>query len=166
MLPAIDVSHLPPAARSLVHSSLNSFVSTDRGHIRRHNDSALESRARHFAGWIETAGFTVDSLEQLDPALFPSLLAAYLSSVAAGDNCQNNKNLTDQTLRGYVSAASNATTLLTSKPCSYLDPSTLSSKRTKTLPMISKIFRQRSSWTTPRPRKEPFTLAMIDAPHQ
>jgi hypothetical protein len=57
-------------------------------------------------------------------------------------------------------------TLITSKPCSYLDPSTLSNKRPKTLPMISEILCQRSSWTTLRPRKEPFTLAMIDALRQ
>jgi hypothetical protein len=57
-------------------------------------------------------------------------------------------------------------TLLASKPCSYLDPSTLSMKHPKTLPMISEILRQRLSWTTPCPRKEPFTLAMIDALRQ
>jgi hypothetical protein len=39
----------------------------------------------------------------------------------------------------------------------------MASKRPKTLPIFSELLRQRSTWKQPRPRKEPFTLAMIDA---
>ena len=99
----------------------------------------------------------------IDPATFPSLLAAYLHVVAAGDNCLNLPSLAQGALRGYLTSASDALSLLTRKPCSYLDPSTLSHKRPKTLPMLGEIINQRSAWKQPLPRKEPFTLAMIDA---
>jgi hypothetical protein len=66
-------------------------------------------------------------------------------------------------LRGYLTAASNAITMLTKKPCSYLDPTTLAHKRLKTLPMLGEIISQRGAWKEPLPWKEPFTIAMIDS---
>jgi hypothetical protein len=53
--------------------------------------------------------------------------------------------------------------MLTEKPCSYIDPTTLASKRPKLIPMLGQIIQQRGAWKEPRPRKEPFTIAMIDA---
>jgi hypothetical protein len=89
MLPATDLSHLPSAARAIIDHSRNSFVTADRGHVRRRKDATLESRARHFASWLETAEFTVHNFRLIDAATFPSILAAYLTAVAAGDNCQD-----------------------------------------------------------------------------
>jgi hypothetical protein len=43
------------------------------------------------------------------------------------------------------------------------DPSTLATKRPKTLPMILETVCQRFSWRVPLSCKEPFTIAMIDA---
>jgi hypothetical protein len=94
---------------------------------------------------------------------FPSILAAYLHAVAAGDNCLNLMTLGQGALRGYLTAASNAITMLTKKPCSYLDPTTLAHKRLKTLPMLGEIISQRGAWKEPLPWKEPFTIAMIDS---
>jgi hypothetical protein len=96
-------------------------------------------------------------------ATFPSILAAYLTAVAAGNNCLKLTTLGPAALRGYVTAASDTITLLRGTPCPYLDPATLSSKRPKILPMLGEIIRQRSAWKEPLPRKEPFTIAMIDA---
>lgn len=59
----------------------DSFITADIGHACQHNGSTLESRAHHFAGWLEATAFTVDSCSTLDPDIFPSLLTAYLSSV-------------------------------------------------------------------------------------
>ena len=56
--------------------------------------------------------------------------------------------------------------MLTSKSCTYIDPTTLGMKRPKLMPMIAESLRQRVAWKTPRPRKEPFTMAMIEALRQ
>ena len=163
MLPTADVSNLPSPARAFIDLSRNSFVTADRGNVRRRNDATLESRARHFTAWLETAGFTVDNFNLVDVMTFPSLLAAYLTAVTAGDNCLHLSTLGPASLRGYVTAASDTITMLTAKPCSYLDPQTLASKRPKLLPMLSEIIQQRGAWKEPLPRKEPFTIAMLDA---
>ena len=165
MLPVADVSHLPSPARALISNSRDSFVTADRGNVRRRNDSTLESRACHFARWLEAAGFTINNFSLVDVATYPSLLAAYLTTVVAGNNCLKLSNLGPASLRGYAAAASNTITILTSQPCSYIDPTTLASKRPKLLPMLGQIIQQRGAWTEPRPRKEPFTIAMIDALH-
>jgi hypothetical protein len=99
----------------------------------------------------------------VDPAVFSSLLATYLHAVAAGDNLLRITTIGPAALRGYMTSACDALTLLTHKPCSYIDPATLEFKRPKTLPILGDIIGQRTAWKEPRPRKEPFTLAMIDA---
>jgi hypothetical protein len=151
MLPAGNVSNLPSAARALINDSRDTFVTADRGQVRRRNDGTLESRARHFTSWLKAAGFTVHNFRLVTIATFPSILAAYLTAVAAGDNCLKLTNLGPAALRGYVTAASDTITLGT--PCSYLDPATLSSKRPKILPMLGEIIRQRSAWKEPLPCK-------------
>jgi hypothetical protein len=163
MLPAGNLSNLPSAARALIHDSRDTFVTADRGQVRRSNDGTLESRTRHFTSWLEAAGFTVHNFGLVTVATFPSILAAYLTTVAAGDNCLKLTTLGSAALRGYVTAASDTITLLRGTTCSYLDPATLSSKRPKILPMLGEIICQRSAWKEPLPRKEPFTIAMIDA---
>ena len=164
MLPVADLSDLPAPARARVDaSSRHSFVTSDRGNVRRNNDNTAASRSHHFARWLEAGGFTLDSLAALDPELFPSILGGYLTDVAAGDNLQRLSGLTSKTLNGYLSNASATMTLLTRKPCSYHDPATLSNKRPTALPMFAEILRQRSTWRVPLPRKEPFTLAMYDS---
>jgi hypothetical protein len=90
-------------------------------------------------------------------------LAAYITTVAAGDNCLKLSTLGPASLRGYITAASDTITLLTNKTCIYLDPATLASKRPKLLPMLGQIVQQTSAWKEPLPKKEPFTIAMIDA---
>ena len=86
-----------------------------------------------------------------------------MQAVLAGNNCQNRVDLTSATARGYLSAGSNALTLLTQKPSSYLDPETLANKRPKVLPAFSELLRNRSAWSVPLAKKEPYTILMIDA---
>jgi hypothetical protein len=166
MLPSGDLSNLPSPARAIISNSRDVFVSADRGHVRGKNDATLDARARHFATWLETAGFTVDNLGLIKQEAFHSILAAYVKAVAAGDNCKRLTTLADASIRGYLAAASDTMTLLTSKPCTYLDQATLGTKRPKVMPMISESIGQRAAWKIPRPRKEPFTMAMIDALRQ
>jgi hypothetical protein len=78
-----------------------------------------------------------------------SILATYLTAVTDGNNCQQWLNLTDQTLQGYLLAASDAITLLMQKNGSYHDPSILAHKHPKTLTMILEIIRQWATWSTP-----------------
>jgi hypothetical protein len=163
MLSSGALQNLPPTARALINASRDSFKSIDRGHIRKRNDSTFDARARHFTSWLEAIGFTVNNLTQVTVADFPDILATYLEKVADGDNCLSLTNMGDAALRGYLSAASTALSALTSKSFSHLDPETVTSKRPKILPRFSEILRQRMTWKEPRPRKEPFTLAMIDA---
>jgi hypothetical protein len=99
----------------------------------------------------------------VDPSTFSSLLAAYLHAVAAGNNLLKIQTIGPDALRGYMTSACDALALLTNKPCSYIDPATLEFKRPKTLPILGDIIGQRTAWKEPRPRKEPFTLAMIDS---
>jgi hypothetical protein len=153
---------LPPEL-FVIHDSRDTFVTADQGHVRRHNDRTLEARARHFTSWIEAAGFAVDNFGPVAVGSFPSILAAYLAAVAARDYYLQLTALGPAALRGYVAAASDTITLLPGTACSYLDPATLWSKRPKILPMLGEIICQRSAWKEPLPRKEPFTLAMIDA---
>ena len=89
MLPFDDLSNLPSPARARVDASRHSFVAFDRGHVRRNNDATAASRSKEFPRWLETAGFTIDSLSALESEIFPSILGSYLQDVAAGDNLQN-----------------------------------------------------------------------------
>ena len=83
---------------------------------------------------------------------------------AISGNLLNLKGIGPEALRSYITSASETITLLTDKPCSHLDPTTLANKRPKTLPMLGEILCQRrGAWKALLPRKEPFTLAMIDA---
>jgi hypothetical protein len=166
MLPPANMSNLPSPARALIRDSRNSFVSLDQGHVRGKNDSTLDARAQHFATWLETAGFTINNIILVKQEDFPPILAAYVKAVAAGNNCKSLTNLGDGSIRGYLTAASDAIMMLTLKPCTYIDPTTLGTKRPKIMPMISESLRQRVAWKTPCPRKEPFTMAMIDALRQ
>jgi hypothetical protein len=163
MIPPGDLLTLPSSARASIHASQASFIAADRGHVQKRNDATFDSRARHFTAWLEATGFTVDNLKLVDPSTFSSLLAAYLHAVAAGNNLLKILTIGPDALRGYMTSACDALTLLTNKPCLYIDPAALEFKHPKTLPILGDIIGQRTAWKEPRPRKEPFTLAMIDA---
>jgi hypothetical protein len=114
MLLATDLSDLPSSARAVINDSRYSFITADRGHVRRHNDSALASRAGHFSGWLDVTGFTVDHIRTVGSDNFPSLLAAYVTAVAAGNNLTSITTLGDAALRGHMAAACDAISMLTS----------------------------------------------------
>jgi hypothetical protein len=88
------------------------------------------------------------------------LLGAYLTAVRKGHNLTK-AFITGQTLRNYAKSAADCFTILTGGPCAYYDPATMSMKRMSLHPYLNEQIAQRSTWTKPKPRKEPFTYRML-----
>jgi hypothetical protein len=149
MLRTSNMSTLPPAARASIHASQDSFVTACQGHARGHNNQTFDSRARHFVRWLEATEFTVNNIRSADPATFPSILASYMHQVLTGHNLLNLQLIGPGALRGCLTSASDAITLLTNHSCSYLDPTTLANKRPKTLPMLGELICRCGAWKEP-----------------
>jgi hypothetical protein len=66
-----------------------------------------------------------------------------------------------QTLRNYVKAATDCFSLLQGKPFTIYDIATLSQKKAYLHPYLHELISQRSNWTQPKPRKEPYTYRML-----
>jgi hypothetical protein len=88
------------------------------------------------------------------------ILGAYILAVRKGHNLTSTF-ITGQTLRNYAKSAADCLTLLTGGPCTYYDPATTSMKRMSLHPYLNEQINQRSTWTKPKPRKEPFTYRML-----
>jgi hypothetical protein len=88
------------------------------------------------------------------------VLGAYLHAVRNGHNLKRTL-IAGQTLRNYAKSAADCLTLLTGRPCTYYDAATLSMKRVALHPYLHEQISQRAAWTTPKPRKEPFTYLML-----
>jgi hypothetical protein len=88
------------------------------------------------------------------------ILGAYLTAVRQGNNLTK-AFITGQTLRNYAKSAADCLTILTGGPCTYYDPATMSMKRMSLHPYLNEQIAQRSTWTKPTPRKEPFTYRML-----
>ena len=156
MLPSEELSHLPTPARAAIRSSRSEFLTSDRGHVRRSNDASADSRLRFFANWLESQGFTQQSAADLKPTHMIDILGAYILAVQKGHNLTSTF-ITGQTLRNYTKSAADCLTLLTGSPCSYYDPARMSMKRMSLHPYLNEQITQRSTWTKPKPRKEPCT---------
>ena len=88
------------------------------------------------------------------------ILGAYLTAVRKGHNLTS-ALITGQTLRNYAKSAADCLTILTGGPYTYYDPATMSMKRMALHPYLNEQIAQRSTWTKPKPRKEPFTYRML-----
>jgi hypothetical protein len=88
------------------------------------------------------------------------LLGAFLTDVKNGNNLSNTK-ITGQTLRNYVKLATDCFSLLTGSPLQIYDIATLSQKKAYLHPYLQELISQRSKWTQPKPRKEPYTYCML-----
>ena len=88
------------------------------------------------------------------------ILGAYLTAVRNGHNLTSTF-ITGQTLCNYAKSAADCLTILTGGPCTYYDPATMSMKRVSLHPYLNEQITQRSTWTKPKPRKEPFTYRML-----
>ena len=65
MLPTIELQHIPDSARAAFNTWFDDFRQADRGSIRNANDKTLESRAHHFACWLERNGCDYESLQAI-----------------------------------------------------------------------------------------------------
>jgi hypothetical protein len=88
------------------------------------------------------------------------VLGAFLTDVKNGNNLSQSK-ITGQTLRNYVKAATDCFSLLTGLPVTVYDLATMSQKKAYLHPYLQELISQRSNWTQPKPRKEPYTYRMI-----
>jgi hypothetical protein len=163
MLPAGDVSHLPPTIRAAHHASVIDFLGADRGVVRGGNDKTFDTRCRYFAAWLAAGGYDLDSARMIAPTDFIVILGAYLSETKSGRNLKGLSALTGQTLCGYIKGAATVLHLLTGHPCSYFDAATLHNQRPALHPYLAEQLSQRVAWHAPKPKKEPFTLPMFDA---
>jgi hypothetical protein len=88
-------------------------------------------------------------------------IGAFIDDIKSGDNIQH-LHLGGQSLRNYTSAAALCFRLLTGKTPQYYDPATLTQQRVYLHPYLHDKIQQRTSWSTPKPLKEPFTYLMLE----
>jgi hypothetical protein len=88
------------------------------------------------------------------------LLGAFITNVKNGHNLLKTK-IMGQTLRNYVEAAIDYFSLLQGKPLTIYDVATLSQKKVYLHPYLHELISQRSNWTQPKPRKEPYKYRML-----
>ena len=160
MLPPEDVSHMPTAAKATIRASRLKFVTADRGHVRQSNDQSVDTRAKFFAGWLQSQGHTQQSVTALNPDQLIDTIGAFLESVKSGNNLQKIQ-LTGQSLRNYTTAAAICIKLLTGTMPQYFDPAILSQKRIYLHPYLHDKIAQRTTWTKPQLQKEPFTYRCL-----
>jgi hypothetical protein len=98
-LPAGGMSDLPPAAEAAINTSVTSFLTKDRGHIRLGNDGSADSRFVFFAHWLDIMQFDQQSAAALTEAQPLQLLGAYLHDLHHGTTLLKSSTLSDQTLR-------------------------------------------------------------------
>jgi hypothetical protein len=154
------VSNMPSAAKATIRACRLKFVTADRGHVRQSNDQSVDTRAKFFAGWLQSQGHTQQSVTALNPDQLIDTIGAFLESVKSGQNLQKIQ-LTGQSLRNYTTAAAVFIKLLTGTMPQYFDPATLSQKRIYLHPYLHDKIAQRTAWTKPQLQKEPFTYRML-----
>jgi hypothetical protein len=140
--PADDVSHLPPAARLTIHTSVADFLTQDRGHIRQGNDGTADARFVFFARWLDRMQFTQQSAAALTDGQTIKLLGAYLHHLGHGVTLQQSSTIVNQTLRGYIGAAANVFTVLTKRRCLAYDPATLHQRQPSFHPFLKEQLTQ------------------------
>jgi hypothetical protein len=167
MFPAIEMHHVPATARASFTAWLDDFRQADRGSIRRGNDQTLESRAQHFARWLERNGYDYESLQAVPVEQTLALVGFFLRCVAAGDTIRGSTqsaSLAAKTLIAYASAAGAWLSYHFNKsPALYLPPSL--SAKPRLHPFLAETIAQRRNWKEPQQKKEPFTSPMFQVLH-
>jgi hypothetical protein len=153
---------MPSPAKAIIRASRLKFLEADRGHVRESNDQSVDSRTKFFARWLQSQGHTKQSVTLLTSDQVIDTLGAYLEDVKIGNNLQN-MQLTGQSLRNYVTAATVCIHLITGHMPQYKDPATLAQKRIYLHPYLHEKITQRTTWTKPTDLKEPFTYRMLAA---
>jgi hypothetical protein len=168
MLPALDMHHVPVASRATFHSWLLEFRQADRGSIRGGNDQTFESRARHFANWLQRFGYNYESIEAIPEGQTLALVGLFLRCVAQGDTILASRSsssrppapLGAKTLASYAAAAGAWLEFHFGKKAQLYLPSSLSGKH-RLHPFLAETIAQRRNWQVPRKKKEPFTSPMF-----
>ena len=160
MRPSQDLQDLPAPAPTACHASRTQFVQADRGHVQQRNNASADSRLRFFASWLESKRFTRKYAAGLRSTQMIDLLGAFLTDIKNGNNLSNTK-ITGQTLRNYVKLATDCFSLLTGSPLQIYDIAMLSQKKAYLHPYLQELISQRSNWTQPKSRKEPYTYPML-----
>ncbi len=154
---------LPSPARAAIKFGRANFLGADRGHVRESNDTPIDSRLRHFAGWLDAVGFDQQSAQRISSDLAIDLIGAYITEVKFGKSLPSTSKgpLGEQSLRNYIIAAAQCLDLLMTAPCIIIDPKTANQKHVHLHPYLREIISQRKAWSVPRPKKEPFTIDMF-----
>jgi hypothetical protein len=151
---------LPSPARAAIKFGPANFLRADRRHVRGSNDTSIDSRFRHFAGWLDAVGFKQPSVRRISNDLVVDLIGAYITEVKVGSSLPSTSKgpLGKQSPRNYVVTASQCLDLLMLEPCVIIDPKTASQKQIHLHPYLREIISQHKAWSAPRPKQEPFTI--------
>ena len=152
MLPASTMPDLPSPARAAIAFGRANFLGANRGHVRESNDTSIDSRLRHFAGWLDTVGFNQQSARRINNDLAIDLIGAYITEVKLGNSLPSTSKapLGEQSLRNYILAAAQCLNLLMTEPCIIIDPKTANQKQIHLHPYLREIIAQRKAWSVPR----------------
>ena len=139
MLSSGDLSHLPSPLRACIIASETRFITTDRGHIRGHNDASHDARMRHFAHWLETIGTAEYHLHALSPDTFIRILGAYVDSLKNGDNPSRSTTLASKTICNYLTSAASFVSILTGRKWSIYDPASALAAQPRLHPYLAEL---------------------------
>ena len=78
---------LPTPVKAILHPSRERFLAVDRGTVRGGNDRTFDSRAHHYARWLDGKRITFDACQNLSNAHSVELIAVYVGDVIEGNSC-------------------------------------------------------------------------------
>ena len=162
---ASGLENLPPAARSLVRTSVGLFRSADRGLVRNSNDKTVDHRTSRFRDWLcDPCGYRdVGQLAHLRESEIILLLGAFLDFVASEPYDAKGSLRRANTVSHYLQDAAAFLRTFVLLPFSiYLD--TGSSRQLH--PMLRARIDQLRKWRPPRDKREPFTHAILTTLYQ
>jgi hypothetical protein len=160
--------HIPVASRATFHSWLLEFQQAGQGSIRGGNDQTFESRARHFANWLQRFGYNYELIEAIPEGQTLALVGLFLRCVAQGDTILASRSypscpsapLGAKTLASYAAAAGAWLEFHFGKKAQLYLPSSLSGKH-RLHPFLAETIAQQRNGQVPWKKKEPFTSPMF-----
>jgi hypothetical protein len=165
LLPAADLSDFPDTIRSLIVDSQSGFVDRDRGRTRQRNDSTFASRAEFFGSWLHRNGLDFSRILQkpFTPGQGIALLGAFMDAVAKGDNLSQRSDISDDTIRQYLSAAVSYLRSNFAIDVPIFDSIGHSTRDDKLHPYLAELLAARRTWKKPQQKKEPLSGPALDS---
>ena len=124
--------------------------------VRDKNDKAMDSKARHFVGWLERSGHDDVSLANMEEGQVIPTLVAYLHHIAFQQGSL--KKLTTISPASLISYLNAAVEWLRSELGLTAQTASPSGARNK---MIQDIIDQARNWQKPIEKREPYTTRML-----